>query len=155
MPLKERSEELTVGTPVRLQAESDPPVRVPVQREEPDVPSDDRVLELVLNHAVCVTVPWKGLRHKHTRAAGYQEDTPVHRETRETTTQRGQHKHALWILTVLELGPEPENMFLSLFIGAELKSPRRRGEVIRLIFLLMKEYGGDRFRFPVSGFSIR
>lgn len=58
---------LTVRTPVGLQPESDPPVGVPVQRNEAQEASDRRLLQFVLNHTVCITVTWKRLKtHKQT-----------------------------------------------------------------------------------------
>lgn len=53
--------ELTVGTSVGLQSESDPPAEIPVQGEEAEESSHRRLLQLVLNHTVSVTVPWKSL----------------------------------------------------------------------------------------------
>ena len=53
---------LTVRTSVHLQPESDPPAGVPVGRPQADVVSHHRVLQLVLDHAVCVTVPGEGLQ---------------------------------------------------------------------------------------------
>lgn len=52
---------LTVGTSVGLQPQSHPPVGVPVGRDEPQEASDDRLLQFVLNHAVCIAVAGKGL----------------------------------------------------------------------------------------------
>lgn len=52
---------LTVRTPVGLQPQSHPPAGVPAQREEAQEASDGRLLQFVLNHAVCVTVTWERL----------------------------------------------------------------------------------------------
>lgn len=48
-------------TSVGLQPESDAPVVTPLQRDQADVASDHRTLELVLDHAVGVAVAWKRL----------------------------------------------------------------------------------------------
>lgn len=48
-------------TSVGLQPESDAPVVAPLQRDQADVASDHRTLELVLDHAVGVAVAWKRL----------------------------------------------------------------------------------------------
>lgn len=57
----EEERSLTVRTPVGLQPQSHPPAGVPVQREEAQEASDGRLLQFVLNHAVCVTVTWERL----------------------------------------------------------------------------------------------
>lgn len=59
--LKTKKPKLTVVTSVGLQSESNPTVGIPVQGDQADVASDHRVLELVLDHTVCVGVPWKCL----------------------------------------------------------------------------------------------
>lgn len=53
--------ELTVRTSIGLQPESNPSTGIPVQRDKADIPSNHWMLELMLNHAVCVSVSWKGL----------------------------------------------------------------------------------------------
>ena len=53
---------LTVRTSVHLQPESDPPSRVPVGGPQADVVGHHRLLQLVLDHAVCVAVPREGLQ---------------------------------------------------------------------------------------------
>lgn len=65
---------LTVGTSVDLQPQSHPPVGVPVGRDEPQEASDDRLLQLVLNHAVCIAVAGEGL--DNTDTTGAQPVTP-------------------------------------------------------------------------------
>lgn len=55
---------LTVRTSVHLQPKSNPPAGVPVYRHQADIVSHHCLLQLVLDHAVCITVPWKGL-HEH------------------------------------------------------------------------------------------
>lgn len=55
---------LTVRTSIGLQSESNPTIRIPVQWDQADVASDHQVLELMLDHTVCVTVTWKSLE-KH------------------------------------------------------------------------------------------
>lgn len=63
---KTTKKRLTVRTSVGLQPEPDPPAGVPVQRNEAEESSDGWLLQLVLNHAVCITVTWKRLKtHKH------------------------------------------------------------------------------------------
>ena len=57
---------LTVSTSVGLQSESDSTVGIPVQGDQADVAGDHRVLQLVLDHTVCVSVSWKGLGKKKT-----------------------------------------------------------------------------------------
>lgn len=57
---------LTVGTSVGLQPQSHPPVGVPVGRDEPQEASDNRLLQFVLNHAVCIAVAGKGLDNTET-----------------------------------------------------------------------------------------
>lgn len=57
---------LTVGTSIGLQPQSHPPVGVPVGRDEPQEASDDRLLQFVLNHAVCIAVAGKGLDNTET-----------------------------------------------------------------------------------------
>lgn len=52
---------LTVRTSVGLQSKSDAPVVAPLQRDQADIASDHRTLELVLDHAVGVAVTWKRL----------------------------------------------------------------------------------------------
>lgn len=61
---KKKRPKLTVRTSVGLQSESNPSIGIPVQGDQADVASDHGVLELVLDHAVCVTVTWKGLKKK-------------------------------------------------------------------------------------------
>lgn len=58
---KKKKPKLTVVTSVGLQSESNPTVGIPVQGDQADVASDHRVLELVLDHTVCVGVTWKCL----------------------------------------------------------------------------------------------
>lgn len=53
---------LTVRTSIGLQPESNPTVWIPVQRNETDKAGDRRLLQLVLDHTVCVTVTWKRLK---------------------------------------------------------------------------------------------
>lgn len=50
---------LTVGTSVDLQPQSHPPVGVPVGGNEAQEASDDRLLQFVLNYAVCIAVACK------------------------------------------------------------------------------------------------
>lgn len=53
---------LTVRTSIGLQPESNPTVWIPVQRNETDKAGDCRLLQLVVDHTVCVTVTWKRLK---------------------------------------------------------------------------------------------
>lgn len=48
-------------TSIGLQPEPNAPVVAPLQRDQADVASDHRMLELVLDHAVGVAVAWKRL----------------------------------------------------------------------------------------------
>ena len=77
---KKQPKRLTVRTSVGLQPEPDPPAGVPVQRNEAEEASDGRLLQLVLNHAVGITVTWKRLKthghmHRWFLKAGFHPNT--------------------------------------------------------------------------------
>lgn len=57
--------QLTVRTSIGLKSESNPTIGVPVQGDQSDVAGDHWMLELVLDHTVCVTVTWKSLKKNH------------------------------------------------------------------------------------------
>lgn len=59
-----KKQKLTVRTSVGLESESDPTTEIPFQWDQADIASDHEMLELVVDHAVCITVTWKCLENR-------------------------------------------------------------------------------------------